>query len=255
MLRFVGPIARYTVLEAVRNRLWWLLALGLVAATGGAAFLGEIAITEAARIQSTVVAAAMRLFAVFLVAGLVVASMVRESHDKVLEVLLAKPLPRASYVFGKLAGFAAVAACIAFILSTPLLLVTPAERVALWGLSLACELLIVVAASVFCVVTLHQVITALAAVLAFYLLARSIGALQIMAGAVVGTPSWSDHTATVIVQGIALLLPSLQRFAQTTWLVDASPGWNALGRAGAETLVYVALLTGAALFDLYRQDY
>jgi ABC-type transport system involved in multi-copper enzyme maturation permease subunit len=255
MLRFAGPIARYTVLEAARNRLLWLVAFALLAALAGAAFLGQIAITETARVQAIVIAAAMRLFAVFVVAAFVVTSMVREQNDKVLEVVLSKPLPRASYLFGKLAGFGTVAILLAMVVSLPLIGLMSVSRVLPWTLSLGCELLIVVAVALFCVLTLRQVVTALSGVLAFYLLARSIAALQIIAGATAGSRSWTDKGAAAFLNAIASLLPSLERFTQATWLVDGFPGWSALGIVLTQTAIYLALLTGASLFDLYRQDF
>ena len=151
MLRHILPIARYTLLEALRNR---LLGLALILVAAGLAFtqfLQQVAITESSQIQAALLAALFRLGAVFMLAGFVVTSMVREFNDKVMELILSRPLRRSSYFFGKLAGYAAVALALALISSLPLALFAPAERVALWGLSLACELLLVTAFALFCV--------------------------------------------------------------------------------------------------------
>ena len=109
MLRQASTIAYYTLLEALRNRLMWLL--GLIPLTGIAVsgFLGELAVTESAQVQVALLAAFFRLAAVFLVATFVVTSLVRELNYKGLGLVLALPLPRAGYVLGKLAGFAALA--------------------------------------------------------------------------------------------------------------------------------------------------
>ena len=102
-------IARYTLLEALRNRLLWLLLVMAAGAVAVSGFLNELALTESRQLQAALLGAVLRLAAVFLVATFVVTSMAREANDKGLELLMALPLPRAVYLFGKLAGFGALA--------------------------------------------------------------------------------------------------------------------------------------------------
>lgn len=109
MMRPALTIARYTVLEALRNRLPWLLLLMAAAAVAVSGFLNELALTESRQLQAALLGAVLRLAAVFLIATFVITSMAREVHDKGLELLMALPLPRAVYLFGKLAGFGALA--------------------------------------------------------------------------------------------------------------------------------------------------
>jgi ABC-type transport system involved in multi-copper enzyme maturation permease subunit len=254
MLGFALPIARYTLLEAMRNRLLWLLIAALAGAMVAAVFLQQVAITEAARVQASVIAAGMRLFAVFLVAALVVTAVVREMNDKVLEVLLAKPMPRASWLLGRGIGFAAVAGAVAVASGLPLWLFGDPLGVAAWTASLFLELAIVAAAALFCVLTLNQVVTALAAVLGFYLLARTMAAVQIIAAAAGGN-SWGDRATGWIIDAIAALLPALDRMTQTAWVLDG-PAGASLGTAVLlPACVYVTLLGAAAAFDLYRQNF
>ena len=256
MLHHILPIARYTLLEARRNRLLWL-ALILVA--GGLAFtqfLQQVAITESNQIQAALLAAVVRFGAVFMLASFVVTSMVREFNDKVMELVLSRPLRRSSYYFGKLAGYAAVALALALVSSLPLALFAPMPQVALWGLSLACELLIVTAFALFCVLSLTQVISALAAVAGFYLLSRSISALQIMAANPLSDgPSLGQQLVNLIIDAIAFLLPGLDRMTQTAWLIYKEPTPTEITQVLAQTAVYVLLLCGAALFDLQRKNF
>jgi ABC-type transport system involved in multi-copper enzyme maturation permease subunit len=254
MLGFALPIARYTLLEAMRNRLLWLLVAALAAAFAAAGFLQQVSITEAARVQASLIAAAMRLFAVFLVAAFVVTAVVREINDKVLEVLLAKPLPRTSWLIGKCLGFAGVAAVVAVAAGLPLWFFGAPAGVAAWTASLFFELLIIVAASVFCVLTLNQVVTALATVLGFYVLARTMATVQILAAAA-GASTWRDRLTGGVVDALAALLPSLDRMTATAWVVDGTGFASLATTAVVPALVYVALLGGAAAFDLHRQNF
>ena len=104
MLRAILPIARFTLIEALRNRLLWLALILVVAGLAFTRFLQQIAITESLQIQTALSAALLRFGAAFMIAGFVVTSMVREFNDKVVELILARPLKRSSYYLGKLVG-------------------------------------------------------------------------------------------------------------------------------------------------------
>jgi ABC-type transport system involved in multi-copper enzyme maturation permease subunit len=190
----------------------------------------------------------------FLVAAFVVMSMVREFNDKVLELILAEPWPRAAYLFGKFVGFSAAALALAAIVSLPLAFFSPPAQVAIWALSLACELVILAAMSLFCVITLAHVVPALAAVLGFYVLGRSIAAIQIIARAADASQTWSDRLANWIVEAIAAILPRFDLMTQTAWLVDGPPAAGAIAGVLAQAAIYTALLVTAAQFDLHRQN-
>jgi len=254
MTRIIGPIAQATLLEAMRSRMLWLVGVLLLLSLAAAGFLGQVAIIEAAEIRVTVVAALLRAAAAFLTAAFVVMSMVRESNDKVLELMLAQPWPRAAYLFGKLVGFSAAAALLTVLVTLPLALIAPAGRVFAWGLSLGCELIIVTAMSLFCVITLTHIVPALAAVLGFYVLARSIAALQLIASAAETSTLWTDRAANWIMHAIALVLPRLDEMTQSAWLVGAPPTAGTLTSVVAQTAVYTLLLVAAAQFDLHRQN-
>jgi len=110
------------------------------------------------------------------------------------------------------------------------------------------------AVSLFCVLTFTNVVTALSAAAGFYILARSIDALQIIAAAAEHTEALAPRIADWFMQGLALLMPRLDQMTQTGWLIDTAPDPGALLRVLAQTVIYVVLILGAALFDLYRQE-
>ncbi len=251
----VASLAKAVLLEAVRNRLLWLAAVVIVAAFGFAQFLNQVAITESREIQAALLAALLRVAAVFIVVTFVITSMVRESSDKVTELMLSLPAPRATYFFGKFAGYAAVALILALLCALPLALFAHPGGLAIWAASLLCELLIVTAMSLFCVLSLTQVVPAFAAVAGFYLLSRSMAAMQIIAGAALQQPTLTDRVVNAIVELVALLLPALDRMTQTTWLLESAPGASTLGAIAGQTAIYLVLIGAAALFDLYRKNF
>jgi len=109
--------------------------------------------------------------------------------------------------------------------------------------------------SLFCVVSFAQVVPAFAAVAGFYLLSRSMAAMQIIAGAPLQDPTLTDRVVNVVVNLIALLLPALDSMTQTTWLLESGPSVNTLGSVLGQTVLYLVLICSAALFDLYRKNF
>jgi ABC-type transport system involved in multi-copper enzyme maturation permease subunit len=252
-MSIVASIARTTVLEAVRNRLLWLTVAVVVLAFGLGQFLAQVAIAETVEIQTALLAAPLRVAAVFIVAVFVITSMVREASDKVTGAL-SLPAPRSTYFFGKFAGYASVALIVALLCALPLALLAKPSGLALWAASLVCELLIVTAMSLFCVLTLVQVVPAFAAVAGFYLLSRSMTAMQIIAAAPLHEPTLADRIVNTIVESIAFLLPALDGMTQTAWLLGgASPG--IASAVFGQTAIYLVLLCSAALFDLHRRNF
>lgn len=256
MTLHIIPIAYYTLLEALRNRMLWLVLSIVLAALGLGLLLGEIAITENAQIQSALIGALLRFLAVFTLATFIITSMVRELNDKVSELILSLPIPRTSYFFGKFLGFTLCALALTIIFASILLVYAPLGQVTIWGASLLFELWIIAAFSLLCVFTFSQVVPALSAILAFYLLARTITALQLIAhGPLTPDDTWSQHGINFIIGTIAALLPRLDIFTQTEWLAYHTGSWDSLMPVAIQSLVYVTLLSAAALFDLHRKNF
>jgi ABC-type transport system involved in multi-copper enzyme maturation permease subunit len=252
MMPAVFTIARYTLLEAWRNRLLWLVLLVALGAVGVSGFLNELALTESRQLQAALLSAVLRLAAVFLVATFVVTSMLREANDQGQQLLLALPMPRAVYLFGKLAGFAALALLPALLFGALGLFFAPPAQAALWAVSLLCECWIVAAFALLCSLSLKQVPPALAATFCFYLLARVIAALQLL-GHGASAAGAGQRVLNGCIDALALLLPHLDRFTRSDWLVYHGGSGAELGAIAAQTAIYVALLAAAALFDLYRK--
>ena len=250
----VLAIARITALEAARGRFAWLVAGFASAGCALALFAGEIAITETQGFRSGLLGTWLRWWAVFTVSAFAVASAVGDVHDKGLELMLSMPVPRGVYCAGKLAGFAAVGLFSATACALALAWFAPLPQTALWAASLALELLIVAAMSLLCVFTFTRIAWAMSTVLGFYVLSRSMAALQLIAHAPAAEPglvAWPFIRA--LVDALAYLLPDIDRFTESEWLIHGAGTLADLGFAAAQAAVYTALLGAAALFDLYRR--
>ena len=254
MLNQVRSIAYYTLLEALRNRLLWLVVAVALIGVGLGGFLDSLAITESRQVQAALVAAFSRFGAVFMLATFVVTSMAREFNDKGQELLLALALPRAAYLFGKLLGYAAIAVVPAMLFGLLMLLYAPPLQAALWTVSLLCELWIVAGFGLLCILTFKNVMAALGAALAFYLGARSIAAFQLMAQGQPDQHGASQYVIRGVFEALGAVLPRLDQFTRTEWLVYHSGAIGELPGILAQTAICMALVGGVALFDLYRKN-
>ncbi|MGH8677659.1 MAG: ABC transporter permease [Burkholderiales bacterium] len=248
-------IARYTLLEAWRNRFLLTMCSIVAVLIVLSLFIRQIAITESARTQIGFLSATLRMAAVFVMSLYVLQGLLREFQDKVLELVLSLDLPRWCYLLGKFCGYLVLCLACSAIAAAPLLALADPSAVLAWAFTLSLELSLVAAAALFCMTTFTQLLPAASFVLAFYLLARSITAIQLMSASTLLSPSPVTEFSVSLADLLALVLPRLDAFTQTAWLIDASALPLSWAFAAVQTAIYVALLLAAAMFDLHRKNF
>jgi len=253
-MRSTFVLARYAVLEAMRSGLPWLLLAMLVAAMALAAFLSRVAITESSAVQASLAASLLRLCAVFLVAAHVVSATVRDYNDRGIELILALPLSRASYYLGRLCGFAAIAILVGGGAALPLFMAAPIPDVLIWALSLCIEAMLVASVALFFAMSLAQMVPALAATLALYLLARVMPSVQAIAASPLTESGALLDFGRMALDGVALLLPPLDLATRAEWLLYGSPPVALLAKTFSALLTYAGLGCAAGLFDFSRRN-
>jgi len=255
-LRVLWAVAAHTVGESIRNRLLWLSGCLLLLAFVAGEFLAEVALTETRAYQISFMAAILRLGSVAIIAIFVVTSTLREFQEKGVDLVLSLPAPRWAYVLGKFAGFTVSALVLATLSAILAAVHAPWPDALGWGVSLASELVIVAAFGLLCLLTFSQPTAALFAVLLFYVCARTISALVLMASGPFTADSGYAH---LFLRGffgsLAYLLPDLSAFASTDWLLSGAWSSAVLERILLESAVYVGFLLAASLFDFYRRSF
>ena len=247
-------MAVVVVLEALRGRMLWLMVVLVLAGFALAQFAAAVAITETAQIATGTFAFCLRTGSVFVLALFVSGSMMRDWNDKGMELVLALALPRAVYLYGRLAGYALVALGCALMCTGALMIFIPWQQAAIWGATLALELVLVAALSVLCLLTLTHVTIGMSAVAAFYLLARSMDAIRLIgSNPLAGAHSEAHRWMVLVLDTVAYLLPDLARFARSEWVIYASASLSDLGYAAAQCAIYLTVLVAAAMFDLQRK--
>ena len=249
-------IARYTIIESLRNRLLLLTFLVIGISFALVEFIGDLAITEHRVTQVAILAAFLRISAVVMVTLFVVSSTVRELQDKTLEMILAMPIRRGNYYLGKLIGYFYIALLVSIIFSVLLLLYADAEQVFIWMISLFFELILVVALSLVMLVTFNQVPSALTAVFIIYGASRIVTSIFLMAKfPIIAHTSMAQKFMDSVIELMTWLLPDLHRFTQTEWLTYNTAEWGVLLPLFGQTMVYLIFLSFIALFDFYRKNF
>jgi len=257
MLQTSITLAHHLLLMAWRTRFFVVLGLILLTLLGLSIFAGLLAISEHAEFQVSLLAASMRLFIVYLLSVWLISHVLHEFNNKNLYLLLALPMPRQGYLLGKFFGVL-ILALLCAILASSLLLFYSASwySVLLWGLSFTCELLMMGTVSLLCALSFRHTSLALTAALAFYMLARSMqGFLNLGEHLLQPNNSWLDQGISGFLSLLALMLPSLDRFSNSAWLVYQQGSFIEVGSLMVQTGIYLLLLLGLGFIDLARKNF
>lgn len=248
-------VARFTLLEAARTRLPWTALAMIVSGLVMAECAAGLALTDSHSYRLEIYAAFTRLALVACTALFVASSVIRELAERAIDLTLSRPLSRSAWLLGRLAGYVVALFILAMAATLPLAFGSTSLAALAWGLSFAAELALVAAASLCCAVALSQLTSAVLAVLGFYALSRVMDAIVLMSHGPAVTPgAWSSSVIAHLVEGIALLLPTLGDYTRSSWLIDAASGWAALPAIAAQTAIYALLLVAVALFDFTRRE-
>ena len=247
---------QYTLREVVQNRLLWIVLFFALIGIGGAAFVGDLAIIENRAVETSLLAAAYRFCAVFVMVIVVISTIVREFNDKCLVLYLSLPISRAIYFVGKLAGFYIAGIIVAFIFSLIMAYYADFPRALLWFSSLACEIILMTTFGLFCVITFNQqVLASLSAAFLFYLLCRVSDTIYLISQGEILLRTTGSTFIQWVVKVLVVVLPNLERFTRTEWLAygDFSAG-DVMFPIVAQTVIYTVLAAAAALIDFRRKN-
>lgn len=253
--RLHTTIAKYTLLEFLRARVLVFSVMLLLGIVLLAEFTAETTITEALAAKGILYAFVSRIMVVLILAIYICNNIAAEFNEKRAELFLSLPMPRTGYLLGKLLGYLVAAVILSSIIGIVALLYAAPLAALHWWLSLLLELGIVICLCIFFSFSFRSSTVSIGCVLAFYMLARSMGALLLISGSnIVQTGTLAIQLMESLLGLIALLLPDLWRFASSDWLVYGTGDFSAIGINIVQAIIYMLLISAAALFDLYRKN-
>ena len=248
-------LIRLATSEIRRTHLPWLVVGAVGLCLLSAEFAAGLAVTESAEYRIVIYSAAVRVLLVMLLGLAVIANTVRESDDRLVELLLSRPVPRSTWYLAKFCGYALAAIPIAIAAALPIVILNRGWAALAWSGSLACELSIVVAAALTAAVGLAQVPAAFAVLCGFYFLARAIAEVVLLSTvSIVDLTTPTNRVIAALVNGLSYLVPDLGRFTSSSWLIYEPPSLPTLEFIVGQTALYCSLLVAVGLVDFHRRN-
>ncbi len=249
---------RYVLLTATRDRLFFALLLGILAAAYISSVLGSTAMLETQQMTLSFTAASAR---VIIMIGLIVfiGFHMRNAFDaREIDVLLSRPISRTSLVISYWLGFIAVGT----LLIIPTLGVVAylgilnTSGYLLWSLSLVLETWLVVTIALFASLTIRSGVGTVLASMAIYTISRMMGFFiaTTKTGVLFETEQVnlvSKWTMTII----STVVPRLDLFAKSQWLIYGPKSYDDLWLFLMQAGVFIPLLLIAAIIDFKRKQF
>lgn len=251
------PLVRYIAKAVVRDRLIMVM-LGLMLMAGVLSIvLSGATLMEQRQFSMASLASSIRLVAVI---GMVVfiSFFQRRAHDyREIDYLLATPLGRYRYLFSIAFAFILLSLFLAVVMGMVVMLLQRQVNEALlyWMASSFVELSLTVTFTLFLSMRLRSATVCAMLSLAFYTLARLLGAVL----GVIDSPILEDMKYVEFfkqaVNFIAVFIPRFDLLAQSQWLIYGQvEGVTPLLLAGQWT-AFTALFLACAAFDLRRNQF
>lgn len=255
------PIIRYTLLTALRDRLF----IGLFAATLTAVmlsfFLGSTALVEQDQMTIAYAAGSARIT---VITGLVlfICFHVRRSFDnKEIDIILSRPLSRVAFVLSYWAGFVVLSILLILPVILMVWMFTKPDSAGLlyWGASLIAEGMLISAFALVASLIMRSAVASVLACAAFYLLSRMMGFFVMMVSRPISfsadIEAKTNFILTWMLKVISVILPRLDLYGKTSWLLYGTHAIHDLWLFQVQSLVYIPLLLGMAIWDFKRKQF
>ena len=110
-MKIILSIARYSLVENVRNKIFYIIILFGIVMIGASFLLSALGSSQATRILLDTGIAAIEFFALISAIFAAVTLVLEEMESKTIYMILTRPVPRAHYLTGRIIGMLAAVYC------------------------------------------------------------------------------------------------------------------------------------------------
>lgn len=249
---------RYVLLTATRDRLFFGLLIGVLAAAYISSVLGSTAMLEAAQMSLTFTAASARIIIMIGLIVFVGFHMKNAFEAREIDVLLSRPISRTTLVLSYWLGFAVVACLLVLPTVALVALIGTINKTGfmLWALSLFLESLMVVSLALFAALTIRSGVGTVLASLAMYTLSRMMGffVLSTQGNSLFGKVEVGIG-ARWLMEAISTIVPRLDFYAKSSWLIYGAKSYDDLTLFLMQSAVFIPLLIAASVIDFKRKQF
>lgn len=249
---------RYVLLTAMRDRLFFGLLVGILAAAYISSVLGSTAMLEPEQMTLSFSAASAR---VIIMIGIIVfiGFHMRNAFDaREIDVLLSRPISRSTLVLSYWMGFSVVATLLVIPTIVMIYVIGTLNHngAMLWSLSLILESWLVVSIALFASLTMKSGVGTVLSSLAIYALSRMMGffVATTKTGVLFETAE-VNLGATWIMKIISIVVPRLDFFAKSNWLIYGAKSYEDLWLVLIQAAVFIPLLIAASVIDFKRKQF
>jgi ABC-type transport system involved in multi-copper enzyme maturation permease subunit len=254
----MGTTFRYLLLTALRDRVFAAIALMLLLIALLASFIGDGALVEEPSAKLTFAGAATRMVYVLGIILFITFHMRRTAENREIDMMLSRPVSRTGLLLAFYLGFAGLALLLVPFAAIVLRVAgkAPLDGYLLWIWSLALEGLVVTAIALFFALLISSATAAALASIGLYIFGRMVGSvLGVLTGNWVDLSTPTMKLTSTVFRIVSSVMPRLDLFGQTSWLVYGAQN-NALDwTATVQTLIYVPLLLAMAIYDFERKQF
>lgn len=249
---------RYVLLTATRDRLFFGLLVGIVAAAYISSVLGSTAMLETEQMTIAFAAASSR---VIIMIGIIVfiGFHMRNAFDaREIDVLLSRPISRTTLVLSYWFGFSVVGLCLVIptILLIGIMGTLNETGFLLWSVSLICESLLVVSVALFASLTITSGVGTVLASMAIYALSRMMGFfLATTSAGNVFKHQEINVGADWLMSTISLIVPRLDFFVKSSWLIYGAHSYEDATLFLLQSALFIPLLIAASVIDFKRKQF
>ncbi len=250
-------IIHFILLTAIRDKLFTAIIALLLLIVGISMALSETVMVEKAETHIAMSAGLARIV-VNMGIALFVCFQVRGLYDsKEIEVMLTRPISRVRLLIGLWLGFACVAGLLAVVLTAILFAFNLGGNSALliWSGSLLLEGLIVVAIALFSSISNKGFVTSVLTCFSFYVLGRLMAFFVATADARISLDLWLHRAMRYTIDAISVVIPRLDMFADSDWLVYGVVDWQAVAFFTAQAVIFIPFILTIAAFDFKRKQF
>ncbi len=250
---------RYVLLTALRDWLFIGIIGSLLVAGFISYFMGSTVLVEKNEIASSFTAGACRIVLVVGMIVFVCFHVRRAFENKEIDLMLSRPISREQFVFSYWLGFSVVATIIVSILT--LFIISfygyNAAGLSFWALTMELEILIAIAFAVFASIILKSAVSSVLLSFGFYIISRMIGFFSYVLDKNYSVDFLNfDFYAQKIIWVISYVLPRLDLFCQSKWLIYGvdHAEFNIIMPI-AQAIIYIPLLLTFAAIDFKRKQF
>jgi ABC-2 type transport system permease protein len=123
MITSISAIARNTLVELVRQKIFYIILVFALVAIGSSIFMARLSFQEEFQMLKDVCLGAMSVFTSLLAILATASFLPKDMEERTIYTLLSKPVPRFAYLLGKLAGIIGLLLLFTLVMSGVFLLV------------------------------------------------------------------------------------------------------------------------------------